>query len=107
MTPQLDLFASRTERDLALGRVAANSPDFITRALEVIAGLEHGRKVTGEDIRFRCEMRDIRPHHPNAHGALINTAVRRHLLTPTKEYTQMKDRSSHARATRVYLAGAP
>ncbi len=102
MTQQLNLFEGRAARDAALQTVADNSGDFMERALDAILGYEVGREVTGEDIRFRCEQRSLRPHHPNAWGALVNTAVRRKLLIPTDKFVSMKDKSSHARMTRVY-----
>lgn len=100
---QLDLFASRAARDIGLAQVASHSQEFITRALNAISSMPHGTRVTGESIRHELEQQGCIPHHPNAWGACVNIAVRRHMLEPTNEYRQMADKSSHARATRVYV----
>lgn len=100
---ELNLTASRAARDEGMAKVADNSGEFVTRALNALLSFQAGEKITGEDLRFRCEQRGIKPHSAFAWGAVVNIAIRRHYLIPTDQYTQMKDRTSHARATRVYV----
>ena len=102
MNPQLDLFSSRAARDIALSTVAEHSGTFIDEALAIIQKLPDTWTGTGEDVRHICQAQGVTPHHPNANGALINTAVKRGLLIPTDRFVQMREKSSHARVTRVY-----
>lgn len=99
---QFNLFESRAARDIALQTVAEHSGTFIEEALAIIQKLPDTWSGTGEDIRHNCFAAHVFPHHNNAFGALINTAVRRGLLIPTEKFVQMREKSSHARCTRVY-----
>lgn len=88
-------------RDQALLAVAEKSGVFMDEALAFLSRLNTGA-YTGEDIRKQIEAAGIHPHHHNAWGAVIATAVRSHLLYPTGKYVSMKDPRSHARKTQVY-----
>lgn len=102
---QLDLFASRAARNTALQTVADNSGDFMEQGLSFLTFYTPGRELTGEDIRFKLTNYGITPHDPHAWGALISTAIKRKLLIPTQQFVSMRDKSSHARMTRVYRVG--
>ena len=95
-------------RDRALKSVADNSEDWMEKALEALKYLSTRREWTGEDIRLLISKPGIvgAPHHHNAWGALINTAVRRKLIVATGRYESMKTTKSHARKTPVYRVGA-
>ena len=99
---QLNLFEGRAARDAALATVAANSGTFIEEALAIIQKLPDTWSGTGEDIRHICQAQGVTPNHPNAWGSCINTAVRCGLLIPTDRFVQMREKSSHARVTRIY-----
>lgn len=96
------------ERDKALAKVAGRSSEWIERALSLIPnirrdGLPHARRlVSGEDVRVWLEQRMDPPHHHNAYGALIRTAIKRKILLPTDQFVQMRTKKSHARMTRLY-----
>jgi hypothetical protein len=100
--PEFDLFGSISARDDALGRVSGRAGAFMGDALSAIGRLPHGMLLTGEDVRLRLREIGIRPHHHNAWGSLIKTAVDRKLLEPTGRWFRMKDVSSHARRTPEY-----
>jgi hypothetical protein len=106
---QLDLFGDdgaegRKRRDEALVNVAANAETFMSKALKELVRFERGT-YTGEDIRRQLELWGIRPHHHNAWGALVATAVRSRILWPTGRLAAMTDPRSHARKTLVYQIG--
>lgn len=94
-----DLDAARDERDDALARVTRRH--FMDTALEVVATLPPG-EYTGEDVRRRVMDTGLEPHHPNAWGALIRTALIRKLLFETGKITHATDTRSHACRTSVY-----
>lgn len=97
-----DLF-SRLSRDEALERVQKHAgEDWMASALGCIARMERGLLVTGEDIRHVVEKAVGPPHHHNAYGALVMSAVKRHLIAKTGQWTNMRDKRSHARMTPVY-----
>ena len=97
-----NLFEAADARDRALAQVQSNAGDFGARALAALAAFPSGFEATGEKIRNLIERQGIRPHHPNAWGAVINTAVRRGLLTWTGRMGQMTALKSHARKTPIY-----
>ena len=100
----MDLFdaaLSRQARDVGLKLVGDNSADFMPLGLMMIAKLAPWT-YTGEQIRQQLTAAGIVPHHSNAWGALINTAVRRGLLRPTGRWVPMTAISSHARKTAEY-----
>lgn len=104
-----DLFdppAEAVARDRALEQVAENAgEDFQAQVFQVMERIRNGTKVTGEDIRLRCERLGIEPHHPNAWGAVVKALLRADRMHATKEYRAMKAPGSHARRTRVYRVG--
>jgi hypothetical protein len=88
-------------RDAALAQVLENADeDFKAHVYDLIRGLPADWIGTGEDIR---KMAMVQPHSPNAWGAVINTGIRRGWLAHTGEYRKMRQASSHARETRVYV----
>lgn len=104
---QLDLGLSRQARDAGIERVLENAGvDWKEAASDYIAGLPHGYRCTGEEIRNACTERGIVPHHPNAWGGLISGAIKSGLLVGTGEYVPMKDKRSHARKTQVLRRAA-
>lgn len=98
--PLFDYAASTQARDVVLKTVAENSGTFIQRALSALAHMSG--PLTGEDIRRRLSERGIEPHHHNAWGALISTAVKRGILIDSGMTVRMKDERSHARKTTLY-----
>jgi len=98
---QLDLLEGKARRDESMEQVSDNSGDFIDLGLSAIKGMLR-QYATGEDIRISLQASGIVPHHHNAWGALIRTAIKRGLLFPTERFVNMRDAKSHARMTRVY-----
>jgi hypothetical protein len=103
MNDLFDLEAGRAARDAALKQVGSNAGDFMGNAMQAIAGLEHGKDYTGEEIRVLLTARDIVPHHVNAWGALINAAIKRGLLRGTGRYVPMTSVKCHAHKSEVYV----
>lgn len=108
MTDQFDLFGSKAARDAAIAQVEENAGDFMDCALFLLEnGIEDDALVTGETVRKIVTAVGIVPHHPNAWGALIRTAVKRGLLIETGQWRQMEDIRSHARRTPLYRKARP
>jgi len=100
-----DLFtAAGIARDEAIETVTVNAGEWMTFAIATIQEMEGA--VTGEDVSIYVAEKIGPPHHPNANGALIMSAVRKKILRPTGEYRAMKKRQSHARKTPVYWVAA-
>lgn len=100
---QLSLEEAIKARDTAMRRVAARSDGWMEDALRIVVGIPRLQEVTGEEVRQWLLVTGLRkPHHPNAWGALILTAIRRGILVPTDRYRKMRTKKSHARMTRVY-----
>ena len=100
---QMDLLEARQARDEGMAKVT--EPSWVDGALARMRWMRllHKDGFTGEDVRvYLSIVQYTEAPHPNAWGALINTAVRRGLIEKTGEYRQMKVKSSHARATPVY-----
>lgn len=102
MSDVFDAAESKALRDEGMQRVADNGPDFMATGMQAIASLPGGFEYTGEKIREHLLAKKIEPHHHNAWGALICSAVRRGLLEETGRYVPMTARRSHARKTQVY-----
>ena len=108
--PLLDHIESAKRRDAALQRVAENAVEWMPLALlelEQLARNSTGwanldRGFTGEFIRQALTPRIGHPHHNNAFGALIRTAITRKIIVPTGEYRAMQAVNSHSRKTPVY-----
>ena len=94
--------AAEKARDEALAQVAANNPTWMDDALGAINNMPTCWAGIGEDLRGYVSSVVGDPGHPNAWGALINTAVRRGLLFPTGRYLKMRQKKSHARKTPEY-----
>jgi hypothetical protein len=98
---QPDLFAARENRDKAIASVSNNAGnEWMVKALDVISSLKG--EATGESIRILVEPRIGKPHHHNAWGAVVRTAIKRGFITFANRYEQMKTSKSHARRTPVY-----
>ncbi len=99
------LFSGELLRDEALEKVASHNESWMECCICSVENhdLWDGGNFTGEEIRFLCYAQVGNPTHPNAWGALVNTLVRRKIIRPTGEYRAMKDDSSHARKTPVYV----
>ena len=93
--------AGRMLRDEGIKRVIENSETWQDRALRIIQAAQFDQ-VTGEELREPVVLAIGEPHHPNAWGALINTAVKRGLIVKTGQYTQMRRASAHARVNAIY-----
>ena len=96
-------------RDRALEEVAENAGAFVGLVERQVRTLEEGTQVTGEQIRRLCEKAGIQPHHPGAWGAAVNAMLmsRPPLLFETGKREPMKDPTSHARQTPVYMVKRP
>lgn len=82
-------------REEGLGRV--EGPAFTEAVREVVGEVfVPGELVTADDIRFRCEEREVVPHHSNAWGAAVMALVRGGVLEKTGSYTKSSRPSNHA-----------
>lgn len=106
---QLDMFPAKKARDHALKQVSENAGTWMDEALAIVSSmrgswLNEGTDFTGEGLRwYLTRARHLpEPHHPNAWGALIRTAIQRGLLIPTGRFTHMTGPKSHARMTQIY-----
>ena len=102
MEAQRDMFSARRARDDAIESVTRNSADWMQSALVAISKIQRGTEVIGEDIRIMIRDKVGDPHHHNAWGALIKSAIRNGLLIQTDRFRQMKTTKSHARVSRIY-----
>lgn len=100
--PLFNRSLSEQERDRVLALVSTNAGEFMSIALGELKSLK-GRQLTGEEIREHLLLRGISPHHPNAWGAFVRTAIRKGMLEETGVLSKMRAKSSHARRTMVYL----
>ncbi len=102
--PLFDLEEGRRRRDEGIAQVSDHNEPWIVlcqrEAERYVAGTEG--TFTGEDIRFHCSATVGCPRHVNAWGALINTLLKRNIISATGEHRPMKDENSHARSTPVY-----
>jgi hypothetical protein len=64
------------------------------------ANLEQG--FTGQFVRQIMTPLVGKPHHSNTWGALIGTAIKRRIVTPTSTYWAMQAVNSHGRKTPAY-----
>jgi hypothetical protein len=71
-------------------------------ALAAITLLESGQFMTGEDVRVAIVNTVGEPHHHNAWGAMIKSAVKQRLIIPTGKWRPMKLPQSHARVSPIY-----
>jgi hypothetical protein len=104
MSPDLFEWTAEKARDNSIEVVTKNDqagPRWIDRALQRIPNYPE-ETATGEDLRIWLEPQIGEPHHANAAGAMIRTAMRRKILTRTGEWRPMVSPKSHARMTPVY-----
>lgn len=97
---------AKAARDEAIDRVATNAgSEWVATGLNKISQLAAG-EYTGEQIRLILTEAGIVPHHHNAWGALISSAVKRGILIDTGRLDHMQTKKSHARKTSVYQKAA-
>lgn len=85
-------------KDIALQLVLENAgQDFMDRAAAAVPLFLGGQTVLAEEWRILLAANGIRPHHPNAWGALTNALHKRGVISPTDELAKSKDKRSHAR----------
>lgn len=96
-------------RDAALDSVLRRDWIWRSQIIDFIEALPQGWTGTGEDIRHAALEAGIgRPESPNAWGAAVMYAVKnKRWLMWTGKVTAMRDKSSHARITRVYSRWDP
>ena len=95
-------------KEQALEQVSENAGTWMENFNHALhkAVLENaGLVMTGEQIRMALEPVIGPPHHHNAWGAAIATAIRQGTLLPTGQYIAMQGPRSHARRTPVYRLG--
>jgi len=110
LPPLLSAIEASKARDAALQQVSDNSGDWMALALIELAemarlpsgwaNLDHG--FTGEDMRRMIVPLCGNPHHNNAFGALVRTAITRKIIEPAGAYRAMRAEGSHGRKTPVY-----
>ena len=100
---------SQTARDEALDSVINNSPEWRDEITDFIENkIPWGWEGTGEDIRHLAKKNGIgNPRHHNAWGSVIMHAVRKKWLVWNGKISPMRDKSSHARLTRIYTRCDP
>lgn len=97
---------AQVERDIGIAQVVQNNKDWIARGIKRLQGWR-GAEFTGEQVReWLIRQGFEEPTHPNAWGALINTAVRRGILVDTLRTVKMTAKKSHARRTPVWRVAA-
>ena len=103
MTDLLDYLAASVARDAALDQVNANAAPWPILFLAALRRLPPGTTGTAEWFRFTLTEGGLaKPHHHNAWGGMIATAVRLGVLEPTGTWAAMGGPKSHARKTPVY-----
>ena len=105
---QLSLFEALERRDAALQQVSCNAEHWTQYALSYLeAALSSlpDSPFTSEVIRRRIEDNVGSPHHPNAWGALINTAVQRGWIRATGTTENARGEKAHGRRLLLYRKG--
>lgn len=101
---QRDLFGGMKARDEGMARVSANGGDWTARAITYIARIPKGFMGTGQDFKLRAFDDGLdSPHHHNAWGAVIRTAIRKGLIRGTGLYGHTVVKASHARVIPIYV----
>jgi hypothetical protein len=95
---------AREARDAAITQVSNNNEAWMDQCLKSMPRIRASlpMEFTGEDVRKAFEKEGRFPEHPNAWGALMNTASKRRIIEKTGNYTQMKMEQSHARETALW-----
>ena len=68
---------------------------FVERACAVVQKVHGGERILAEAWRTTCEEHGVRPHHPNAWGALTSAMSRRGVIRPTGEYVKATSTRNH------------
>ena len=105
---QLSLFEALERRDAALQQVSCNAEHWTQYALSYLeAALSSlpDSPFTSEVIRRRIEDNVGSPHHPNAWGALINTAVQRGWIKGTGSTDHSRGERANGRRLQLYVNG--
>ena len=108
--PWFDLKKGMQARDEGLEQVEENALPWFDQAVACVQSMcavGNGQVFAGENIRYWVREAIGEPHHHNAWGALINTAVRLKIITDTGEEKHMAKPSSHGRRTPLYRWGEP
>jgi hypothetical protein len=95
-------FPAFDERDQSLETVLENAGQDWKASVIGVAKTMDGELI-GETIRKACEAHGLKPHHPNAWGAIVSLLVKRGVLRPTGQHQPMREPRSHARMTPVYV----
>ena len=102
-----DLDEGRRRRDEGMARVQENAATWSQAVwpllLRIVARLDE--PFTAEEVNLEIRHVAPEPHHPNAWGALTNTAVRRGVYLKIDRTAPMTRPRSHARATPLYRRG--
>jgi hypothetical protein len=97
-TYDFDLFDGIAARDAGIARVSARAEDFlvIMRRVAREIALTKGR-VTSDELRIYARDHGIKPHHPNAWGAIFKGPNWIHVGT-----LQSAKKSNHARWIHIW-----
>ncbi len=101
------LFSGELLRDEGIAKVSEHNGNWMELCIsqaKMFATLRFGQNTfTGEDLRHHLETAVGCPAHMNGWGALINALLKKKIIRPTGEYRKMRDETSHARKTPVYV----
>ncbi len=97
------LFSGELLRDEGIAKVSEHNGKWMELCIEKAQRACSGDTFTGEDIRMALSQIVGLPHHVNCWGALINALLKKKIIVATGEYRSMKDETSHARKTPVYV----
>lgn len=102
--PLFDALASRSARDRGIERVSIAASEFMADALWRMDELRFrlGHVFLAEDMRRELISMGVKPHCPNAWGALTRTLIFQQVIERTGVWVPMRDKRSHARMTPQY-----
>lgn len=83
--------------------MSKNTPTLRDQARKAAMSVRRGKKLTGEDLRLRCESQNVFANTPNQWGGVVQSLINEGVLTKTEEFVPMRDPRSHGRSTRVYV----
>ena len=69
---------------------------FVERACAVVQKVHGGERILAEAWRATCEEHGVRPHHPNAWGALTSSMARRGIIRATGQYVKANSKRNHS-----------
>ncbi len=100
------LFSGELLRDEGIDQVLKHNEGWMSaciKSAEFWVWSGGGEPFTGEDLRFYLSKTVGCPAHVNGWGALVNALLKKKIIQATGEYRPMKDETSHARKTPVYV----